>query len=387
MAFNINHLTPVVFGAGVAQETGKHLKEHGITTVFCVYDKGIKAAGIVDEIISTIQAEGINIVEFDGVLADPPDTIVDQAGELARKEGVDGVLGIGGGSSLDTAKAVNVLLGNPGSISNYYGRGVPQNPGKPLFAIPTTAGTGSEVTAVAVISNIKKGKKQGVVGKNCIPTLAIVDPSLTLGLSPQITAGTGMDTFSHAVEAFTSVRNNPMSDLLALEAMSLVATYLPIAVKDGSNAEARAKMSFASTIAGMSFNDAPPHLGHAIAHTMGAKFHVPHGTACGLATPGVIEYVSDIMPDRVRSIGKAIGLVLKDTLSNEETGIIVANAVRDLNKEIDLPALNRLAIEESGLNSIAADTPADVCAFNVPKEITPKDVLKLLQKEYARTGG
>jgi alcohol dehydrogenase len=242
------------------------------------------------------------------------------------------------------------------------------------------------VTAVAVISNTKEDRKQGVVGKNCIPTLAIVDPSLTLGLSPQITAATGMDTFSHAAEAFTSARNNPMSDLLALEAMSLVAVYLPVAVKDGSDAEARAKMSFASTIAGMSFNDAAPHLGHAIGHTMGAKFHVPHGMACGLAMPAVIEYISDVMPDKVRSIGKAIGLVLKETLSNDETGIIVADAVRRLNRDIGLPTLDQLDIEESGLNSIAADTPADVCAFNVPKKITPEDVLKLLQKEYALSG-
>ncbi len=383
MAFNINHKTPVIFGEGISSETGKKLKEYGITKIFCVYDEGVKAAGLVDGIIKNIEDEDIRVVEFGGVLPDPPDTLVDQAAETGRREGVDAVLGIGGGSSLDTAKAVNVLLGNPGSISNYFGRDVPQDPGKLVFAIPTTSGTGSEVTAVAVISNTRAHRKQGVAGKNCIPTLAIVDPTLTLGLPPQITAATGMDAFSHAAEAFTSVLHNPMSDILALEAMSLVAKYLPIAVREGSNGEARSKMSFASTIAGMSFNDAAPHLGHAIAHTMGAKFHVPHGTACGLAVPGVIEYVSDIMPDRVRAIGKAIGLDLGEAISNDRLGTEVADAVRMLIREIDLPSMKDLIVQESGLTSIADDTPGDVCAVFIPKKTTSEDVLKLLRKEYA----
>ena len=383
MAFNINHLTPVIFGEGVSQDTGKKLKEYGVTKVFCIYDKGIKDAGIVDKIIPTIRAEDIKIVEFGGVLPDPPDTLVDQAGEIGRKEGVDGVLGIGGGSSLDTAKAVNVLLGNPGSISAYFGRDVVQKPSKPLFAIPTTAGTGSEVTGVAVISNTKEEKKQGVRGKNCIPTLAIVDPSLTLELPPQITAATGMDAFSHAAEAFTSIMNNPMSDILALEAMSLIPKYLPVAVKEGSNAEARSKMMFASTIAGMAFNDAVTHLGHAIAHTMGAKFHVPHGTGCGLAIPAVIEYISDVMPERVKAIGKVIGLDLHDSLSNPEAGAAVADSIRKMLRAIGIPTLKELDIKESGLDKIAEHTPADVCAIFVPKKTTSEDVLKLLRKEYA----
>lgn len=383
MTFNINHLTPVIFGEGASSETGRKLKERGIHKIFCIYDEGIKAAGVVDTILETIRAEDIRIVEFGGVLPDPPDTIVDQAGEIGRKEGVDAVLGIGGGSSLDTAKAVNVLLGNPGAISGYFGRGVPQNPCKPLFAIPTTSGTGSEVTSVAVISDTKGGKKLGVGGPNCIPSLAIVDPSLTLGLPPRITAATGMDAFSHAAEAYTSLLHNPMSDILALEAISLVARYLPVAVRDGFNTEARSKMSFASTIAGMAFNDATPHLGHAIAHTMGAKFHVPHGNGCGLAMPIVIEYVSDIMPDRVRAVGRAIGLELSDNLSDEQTGAAVADAIRRLIKEMDLPSLKDLGIQESGLKRIAEDTPGDVCAVFIPKKTTPEEVLTLLKKEYA----
>ena len=383
MPFSINHLTPVLFGEGVSKETGKKLKEYGIGKILCVYDKGIKKAGVADRIIANIKAEGIDVVEFDGVLPDPPVETVDEGGELARKENVDGVLGIGGGSSLDTAKSINALLGNPGSIKDYIGLDISQQPGKSVFAIPTTSGTGSEVTAVSVITNKEQGLKQGIGGPNCTPKLAIVDPELTLGLPPSLTASTGMDAFSHAIEAYTSTMHNPMSDLLALEAVSLIVKYLPIAVADGSNIEARSKMSFASMIAGMSFNDSFPHLGHAIAHAIGAKFHVPHGVGCGLAAPTVLEYLSDVLPDRIRTIGNAMGLQLKDDLSSEELGIATADAVRKLNKDIGLPHMSELGFSKYDLPGIAADAPRDGCWSIIPKETGAEEVLKLIEKEFS----
>ena len=382
MRFGIN-IPQVIFGEGASLETGKKLKEFGITKVLCVYDKGVKAAGIVDDILKTIHEEGIVTVLFDGVLPDPPDTLVDQAAELGIEAGVDGLLGIGGGSTMDTTKAINILLGNPGPVSIYFDMSIPQKPAKPLFLIPTTSGTGSEVTGVAVLSNTKKGTKQGILGKNCTATLTIVDPALTLGVPPHITAATGMDVFSHAAEALTASINNPMSDILALEAITLVTKYLPVAVRDGSNLEARTKMSFASMIAGISFNNSMTHIGHSMAHSIGAKYHVPHGTACAIATPGVVEFVSDIMPEKIKAIGNAMGLNLKDTLSGKEAGEIVAKAVRDLNRETGIPTLKQLNIPEVGLAEIAAATLEDGCIFFSPKKAMFEEVLKILKKEYA----
>jgi len=383
MSFTINHLTPVIFGEGVSRQTGESLKEHGVKKVLCIFDQGLKATGIVDKIIKNIKEKNIGVVEFDGVIPDPPVETVDEAGELAKKENVDAVLGIGGGSSLDTAKAVNVLLGNPGSIKDYLQMGVPQQPGKIMFAIPTTAGTGSEVTGVAVISNKEAGRKEGIAGPNCTAKLAIVDPELMLGLPTGLTASTGMDAFSHAIEAYTSSINNPMSDLLALEAISIIVKYLPMAVKDGSNIEARSKMSFASTIAGMSFNDSPPHFGHAIAHAMGSVHKVPHGMGCGLSAPIVMEYLSDMMPGRIRDIGNAMGLQLKDDLSNEVLSMTVADAIRNMNKEIGLSGFSSLGFGEDALPNIAQETTRDVCWFLLPKNIDAEEVLKLIQKEYS----
>ncbi len=383
MPFTIKHSTRVLFGEGVSGKTGEILKEYGVNKVFFVYDQGLKSAGIADKIIKNIKEKDIGVVEFDGVRPDPPAETVDEAGEMARKEDVDAVLGIGGGSSMDTAKAVNVLLGNPGSIKAYLDPTVPQKPGKLVFAMPTTAGTGSEVTDIAVISNEEAGLKQGLSGPNTTAKLAIVDPELTLGLPPDLTAAGGMDAFSHAAEAYTSSISTPMTDLLGLEAVRLIAKYLPVAVKDGSNIEARSRLSFAAMIAGMSFNEAMVHLGHAIAHSMGAVHHIPHGTGCGVAVPMALEYLSDTFPGKLRDIGNAIGLKLKDDLTNKELGKTVADAIRNMNKEIGLPGLNTLGFGEDDLPNIIHEATRDICWSFLPKKIDETEALELLKKEYS----
>ncbi len=383
MPFTINHLTSVLFGEGVSAQTGEKLKEHGVKKVLFVYDQGLKSTGITEKIIKNIEKENIKVIEFDDVKPDPPVETIDEAGELARRENVDAVLGIGGGSSMDTAKAVNVLLGNPGSIKDYLDPAVPQKPGKIVFAIPTTSGTGSEVTNIAVVSNKEAGLKQGILGPNTTAKLAIVDPELTLGLPPGLTAAGGMDAFSHAAEAYTGFLSNPMTDLLSIEAIRLIAKYLPVAVKEGSNIEARSKLSFASTIAGMSFNEAMVHLGHAIAHSMGAVHHIPHGLGCGLAVPMALEYLSDTIPDKLRNIGNAMELELGSDLTNEELGKTVADAIRNMNKEMGLPGLNALGFDEDALANIVHEATRDICWSLLPKKIDESEALGLLKKEYS----
>ncbi len=383
MPFSINHLTAILFGEGVANQTGETLKQYGVGKVLFVYDQGLKAAGITDKIIKNIKDNNIGVVEFDDVKPDPPSATVDAAGNLARKENVDAVLGIGGGSAMDTAKAVNVLLGNPGSIKDYL-TGAPQKPGKLIFAMPTTAGTGSEVTNVAVVSNIKEGLKQGINHVNCVPKLAIIDPELTYGLPPSLTAAGGMDAFSHAIESYTGGFTNPMSDLLSLEAISLITKYLPVAVKDGSNTEARSKLSFASTIAGMAFNDAPVHLGHALAHAMGAVHHVPHGIGCGLALPIAMEFAAGFAPERVRGVGKAMGLEIPADAANEEIGKAVADAIRNINKETGMPEISALGFNEDDLPGIVHEATRDICwTVFMPKKTEEGEALDLFKKEFS----
>lgn len=381
MAFSINHLSPVLFGENTSLETGAKLKELGCTSILCITDKGIKQAGLTDKVIAGIQAQGIKTALYSGVIADPPDYTIEEAAQIGRKEKVDGIVAIGGGSSMDTAKAVNILLTNPSPINDYMSGKQPK-PGKVMVLLPTTSGTGSEVTPVAVVTDTKKNRKGGILGPVCRATLAIVDPVLTKGMPPSITADTGMDTFAHAAEAMTSGTANPMSDILGAKAVSLVCEYLPKAVANGSDMEARSNLSFAATIAGFSFADALPHYGHAIGHTLGSLFHTPHGNACGIALPEVMEFVADVVPEKVRMVGTAMGLKIASNCSSATVGKKVAEAIRELNHKIGLKTLKAHNIAESSLPDVAKMTMTDDTANFGPKKATYEDVLKMLQKAY-----
>jgi alcohol dehydrogenase len=385
MVFRIGPKSEVLFGEHASDQTGERTKLLGCSKVLCVYDQGVKDAGIVGPVIENLKKAGLAIIEYGGVLPDPPDTMVNECGELARKEQVDGVVGVGGGSTLDTAKAVNVMLGNPGPIENYYaGPGAPAHkPGKPLVLVPTTAGTASEITHVAVLSRTATGAKHGILGPATIASLAIVDPLLTLALPPAITAATGMDTFAHALEAYTAAFRNMMSDVLSEKAIELTVLYLPRAVKNGSDVEARTNMCFACLIAGMAFTDAKTHFGHAFGHSLGAKHHIPHGTGCAIAQPGVIGIVADLMPEKVRRVGELMGLTLADNLSSAELGKRVSVAVAAFNKELGVPTLRQLNIKESDFVPLAEGIMKDVCFSYMPVKLGMQDVLKVIQGLYA----
>jgi alcohol dehydrogenase len=382
MTYGINHLTPVIFGENSSSETGAKLKQLGCKKVLCVFDKGVKGAGIVDKIIDSIQAQGIKCISFGGVVADPPDYVIEEGAEIGRKEHVDGVVGIGGGSSMDAAKMINLLLGNPSPINQYMGPGASPKPGKVLVLLPTTSGTGSEVTPIAVLTDSKQHKKGGVVGPVCRATMAIIDPVLTAGMPASVTADTGMDAFSHAAEAITSGSANPMSDLLASKAVALVTEYLPRAVKNGADMEARTNLSFAAMTAGFAFPDALTHYGHAIGHTFGALFHVPHGNACAIAIPEVMEFVADVVPEKVKLVGVSMGLSFKGTQSPTEIGAKVAAAIRKLNKEIGVKTLKNYKIPEPAMADVAKMALSDDCAGFGPKSATYDEILKMCRSAY-----
>lgn len=383
MAFNINHLSPVLFGLNMSMRAGMRLKDQGCTSVLFIYDEGIKKAGIPDQIIKNTKALGIKVSVYEGVKADPPDYTVEEAAEIGRRENVDGIVGIGGGSSMDTAKAANILMGNPSPISRYMGMGGVMKPGKKLILIPTTAGTGSEVTNMAVLTDSRTGRKGGPANNLLRATLAIVDPMLTVGMPPSVTGDTGMDAFAHAAEAVTSGQANPMSDLLGEKAISLVCKYLPRAVKDGSDIEARTNMSFAAMCAGYAFNDALTHLGHAIGHTLGSMFHIPHGNACAVAMPEIMEFIAEATPDGIRRVGMAMGLGTDESVSPKDAGKRVRDALRALNKEIGQKTLRQHNIDEASLPAIANRAMAEGLPMFAPKKVDNNDLLNILQKAYS----
>lgn len=387
MLFNINHMTPVLFGEDASLQTGERLKALGCKKVLAVYDQGVKNAGITDKIIDSIKEQGIEVAVFDGVKADPPDTMIDEGAEVGRKENVDGVVAIGGGSPMDTAKAINLLLNNPGKIKEYMGGpdAKPLTPGKVLILVSTTAGTGSEVTMFAVITDTSdENKKKGIAGPMVRGNLAIVDPVLTVGMPPSITADTGMDAYAHAFEAITGQNRNPMSDLFGEKAISLVMEYLPKAVKDGKDMEARIQMSYAATLAGYAFNDSLTHMGHSLGHTLGSIFHIPHGNACGVAMPDIVEYLAEAVPEPIARIGKAMGLDIKAGVSPKDVAKQVADKLAAFNKEVGQKTLKELGVKEEDLEKVAQRAFDEHMWGMSPRKPSPEDMLGILKKAYAR---
>lgn len=383
MIFNISPNPEYVFGEGASLRAGKKIKEMSCKKVLIVSDQGIKEAKILKKIKNNIKNAGISVVEFSNVLPDPPDHIIEECAELAREQEVDCVVGLGGGSSMDTAKCVNVLLTNPSPISQYFGS---TNVKKetPLVLIPTTAGTGSELSIVSVVTDTENESKNGCVGPAFLADLAIVDPELTYDLPSKMTAYTGMDAFAHSAEAITSGLSNPAADMCASKAITLISENLPKVVKDGSDIEARKAMSFAASLGGVSgIKDSMVHFGHSLAHTMGSMYHdVPHGVFCALVIPEVIRDNASIVPEKVKLIGKSMGIKFDNNMTSKEIGDKVAETIIDLNNKIDIPSITNLDVKRSDIEKIVKTAYQDETAIFSPEKVDFEQGVNILKRVW-----
>lgn len=381
MTTTFSQICPVFFMEHASNQTGEKAKEFHGTKAFCVCDKGISDCGIADKIMVSLEEAGIETKLYDGVLPDAPDTMIDSAANIARNFDADIVIGIGGGSSLDAAKSISVLLDNPGPIHQYYlSKNVSFTSDTPLICIPTASGTGSEVTSVSVIHDHVTHAKETVIKK---PSLAIVDPALTLGLSPFTTAITAMDALSHAVEAYTTKIPNPHSDALALYAIRLITSNIVTAFKDGSDLEARTSLSKASTLAGIAFNDAITHLGHAAAHEFGIRFQMPHGLACALTLPVVLNFAGDALPQRSIDIAKNMDLTLPKDCSGKEAAKLASEHMKFIMKALGIPSLKKQGITREEAVDCARDAyeKAFFIAYT-PRRITVPQLAELIGQMY-----
>ena len=341
----------VTCAPGASKNVGQLALAGGCRNILCIYDKGVKNAGLVEPIVEAMKEAGLTVSEFDQVQPDPPIEVIEKAVEAARQANADGVVGIGGGSALDTAKLAAALTANREPIQTYYELNSMKEPAIPLFTIPTTSGTGSEVTPAAVVSDPQLGRKITLVAAQLTPAWAVLDPLLTKGLPPAITASTGMDALSHAMESITCIRHNPMTDGIALTAVKLIARYLPECVRNGQNEEARAHMMIAATMAGMAFGNTPTHVGHALAHAMGAKWHIPHGAACALALPFAMENCGEIAKGQVAQIADALG-IFDSSLTAAEQAEKVAAWVEEFSDSIGISSLRELGGKPEELDEI-----------------------------------
>ena len=343
--FTVQSPGTVVYGHNALEEVGAHAKKLG-TKALIVSDPIMDSLGFVSRCKALLKEQSVEAVSYLGVKTEPVDTYVEEALELADQEQCDIIISVGGGSCIDTAKAVAVLATNGGYIGEYmHMRKVADERPLPHIAIPTTAGTGSEATNATVITDTANAVKMMIKQPAFMPDIAIVDPVLTMTSPPAITAATGIDALSHAVEAYLSRLAHPYSNMLALSAMKLIVENMLTAYEDGTNREAREAMALGSLQAGLAFSNASVTLVHGMSRPIGALFHVPHGISNAMLLPAVLEYSKDTCIDRLAHIGSFFHTE-QQTMSEEELADFAIGSIKELCKKMGIGNLQEWGIEE-----------------------------------------
>ncbi|MCU0492114.1 MAG: iron-containing alcohol dehydrogenase [Chloroflexaceae bacterium] len=372
----------VLYKAGLARDFAGELDRLGGSRAFIVADKGVSNAGLLEPVKASLHGN----VELVGVFDDvPPNSsveVVEAAAAQAQAAGADLLVAVGGGSPMDTAKGMRMLITLGGQLLDHQGYNLITQRLVPMVAIPTTAGTGSEASPFAVILDTEQNVKLAFASPYLVPELAILDPEMTRTMPPRLTAATGMDALTHAIECYVSTDTSPMSDAMALQAMTMIAANLHNATHHGDNLEARGNMLIASCLAGIAFSNGFLGAVHALAHATGGKFHVHHGTANAIFLPHVMSFNSSVVPDRYVRIAHALGV---DTAGMGQADTIGAGiqAVRALMRDCGLPMrLRDVDVPESALPAIAELALTDAAIFNNPRPADTDDLMDLLRAAW-----
>ncbi|MEK4837692.1 iron-containing alcohol dehydrogenase [Bacillus sp. FSL L8-0152] len=373
----------VLYGRNSLEKLGEQSKKLG-KRAFIVTDTIMEKLGYVEKCIQQLNKKSITVSTYNKVDAEPTNIHVLEALSLCKEEKCDFIIGIGGGSCIDAAKAVAVLYTNGGEVEDYVQKDIEiENNPLPLIAIPTTSGTGSEVTSVAVITNKKTDVKMMMKHPSFIPKVAIIDPVLTSSLPPQITAATGIDALCHAIEAYISKVSQPLTDVLALSAIESIMKYLRIAYEDGRNMEAREAIMIASLQAGIAFSNASVTLVHGMSRPVGALFHVPHGISNAILLPTVLEFTKTSAMKRLAKIGRSLN---KDLYSNsdEEVADYTLGEIKKLCFDLRIPNLKEYGIDEiefeNAISKMASDAIESGSPANNPR-VPSYDEIKELYRE------
>jgi len=371
------------FGVGCLDAIGEEVKELAAKHAIIITDPGVFQAGLVYPVKEQLSRINLSVDVFSEAEPEPTLPKLNAVAEDLRKCNYDLVVGVGGGSSMDTAKGLSVLLAHGGKGQDYLGVNKVPKPGLPIFALPTTAGTGSEVTMIAVFGDPDGKVKSAIVSPYLLARLALVDPSLTYSCPSKVTAASGMDALVHAIECYTSVKANDFTDALALEAMRLIIGNLRTAVNNGSDKEARKYMSEGALIAGIAFGNASVTAVHALAYPLGMRFHVPHGVANGLLLPYVMEYNLSANLTKFAVIAKMLGAETSGISIQKaaEKGVL---AVKALAADIWIPTqLRNLGVPIEALEEMAVATmDIERILVNNPKPLTLDDVRRIWQNAW-----
>ena len=359
--------TRVEFGPGVAERVGDEAAALG-RRVMMVTDPGVLAAGLLDPMVETCKRLGLDCAVFSEIETNPRVASVEKAAAAASQHGADVLVAVGGGSSMDTAKIVAAIVSHGRGVLDYEGDSRVPGPVVPTIAVPTTSGTGSEVTFWAVATDPARNYKLAVSSVLLAPRVALVDPLLTVSLPQSLTAGTGADALSHAIEGYTARCSNPISDALALYAIELVGKSLERAVQDGTDVEARCGLSLASLTAGMAFGNADTSAAHAMAEALGGIFDAPHGLACGICTPYMLRFNLPAVEEKTARIGQALGLSTSH-LPRREAAEAAVDGVAAFLARVGIPPMSSLGVTRDDIPRLV-----NIALMNVGNPDNPVDV-------------
>ena len=366
-------------GAGAVAEIGNELAAHGCKKVFIASGNHVVKSGQIDSILNSLKKKGMEYTIFTDIKPNPTIENV-QAGVAAFKAfGADSIVAVGGGSVMDTAKAIGVIITNPefADVRSLEGVAPTKNHAVFTIAVPTTAGTAAEVTINYVITDVEKKRKFVCVDVHDIPDVAVVDPDMMLSMPEGLTAATGMDALTHAIEGYTTAAAWQMTDMFHLEAIRLISANLRAAQKN--DPEGRKGMALGQYIAGMGFSNVGLGIAHSMAHTLGAVYDTPHGVACAMMLPIVMEYNADATGEKYREIARAMGVKGVDDMTQAEYRAAAIQAVKKLSADVGIPAkLDKL--KEEDLDFLAQSAAADACAPGNPKPATVEDFKALFRR-------
>ncbi|MFH7827226.1 L-threonine dehydrogenase [Kluyvera chengduensis] len=368
-----------VIGNGALNDAMNTMKEYGYRRALIVTDAVLNKLGVAGNIQKRLQEFDILSVVFDGTHPNPTTVNVEEGLEMLRANDCDCVISLGGGSPHDCAKGIALVASNGGDIRDYEGVDRSAKPQLPMIAINTTAGTASEMTRFCIITDVTRHIKMAIVDKHVTPVLSVNDSSLMEGMPKGLTAATGMDALTHAIEAYVSIAATPITDACALKAITMIVENLPTAVEHGSNSEAREAMAYAQFLAGMAFNNASLGYVHAMAHQLGGFYDLPHGVCNAVLLPHVQVFNSKVAAARLRDCAKAMNIDVS-AMNDEQGAAACVDAIRKLARQVNIPAgLRELNVKEEDIPVLATNALKDACGFTNPIQATHEEIMAIFR--------
>lgn len=374
--------TTNLFGQGTISQVGKYLVQFECKKTLLVTDEGLYNLGIAEQIANIIRAANVDVEIFPKAEPNPTDKNVHDGIAAYKAAGCDSIVSLGGGSSHDAAKGIGLLASNGGRIHDYEGVDKSTNPLVPYIAINTTAGTASEMTRFTIITDTERSVKMAIVDKHVTALVSINDPTLMIGLPPALTAATGVDALTHAVESYVSTNASPITDACAEKVFQIIPKYLPRAYSNGEDFEAREQMVYAQFLAGMAFNNASLGYVHAIAHQLGGFYNYPHGVCNAILLPHVCRFNLVGREERFARIAELLGENIEG-LSVREAAVKAIDRIERLTQDLNIPTgFKELGAREEDIQILAENAMKDVCAATNPRKATLEDVMEIIRQAY-----